>query len=86
MRSKIAYILFLASSVSTAGVTTNSPNLPPTFGGYVSPGAVHACYPNCFNIDLTNIVHSVFTNIVRTPVWSRRTGELQFHGERNGGF
>ena len=34
----------------------------------MSPSAVHACYSNCPNIDLTNIVHSFFTNIARNPV------------------
>lgn len=61
-------LLFLASGLSTASVITSNPNLPPNVGGYVSPSAVHACYPNCANIDLNNIVHSFFTNIVQTPV------------------
>ena len=59
---------FLAGTISAmAGVVTNSPNLPPNAGAYVSPAAVHACYPTCPNIDLNNISHSFFTNIVRTP-------------------
>ena len=61
-------VLVLAISIpALAGVITNDPNLPPNVGAYVSPSDVHACYPVCANIDLNNISHSFFTNIVRTP-------------------
>ena len=61
-------VLVLAVSIpALAGVITNDPNLPPNVGAYVSPSEVHACYPVCANIDLNNISHSFFTNIVRTP-------------------
>ena len=67
MFCKVTCLLFLACSLSTAAVVTNSPLLPPNVGGYVSPSDVHACYPVCPNIDLNNIAHKFFLNIVRNP-------------------
>ena len=68
MFCKITCLLFLACSLSTAAVVTNSPLLPPNVGGYVSASDVHACYPVCPNIDLNNIAHKFFLNIVRNPI------------------
>ena len=68
MWSRLVFPAFLlVAAPSAADVITTNPNLPPNVGGYVSPAQVHACYPNCANIDLNNIFHSFFTNIVRTP-------------------
>jgi len=68
MFSRLTFSAFLALAIPAgADVITTNPNLPPNVGGYLSPTQVHACYPNCANIDLTNIIHSFFLNIVRTP-------------------
>ncbi len=63
----IAAVVLAISIPALAGVITNDPNLPPNVGAYVSPSQVHACYPVCANIDLSDISHSFFTNIIRTP-------------------
>lgn len=70
MFARLFVILAFAvgTSAAVAGVITNDPNLPPNVGGYVSPAQVHACYPNCATIDLSNILHSFFTNVVRIAV------------------
>ena len=68
LRCLTALLILAVAISSTASVITTDPNLPPNVGGYVSPTQVHACYPNCASIDLTNVLHSFFFNVIRIPV------------------
>ncbi|MFN0113880.1 MAG: hypothetical protein ACKVPY_04305, partial [Paracoccaceae bacterium] len=52
-----------------ASLITSDPSLPPVGGAYVTPAGVHATYTaGALQIILSQIQHSGFSNIIRTPV------------------